>query len=240
MRDRQIVAFLEICGESPLDEELESTVTALLRLYCNLLKFLDYGEYDELTGLLNRKTFHVYFRNVLQGNGQRPDVNDELDHARRPDGMEGNRSAWLAVIDIDFFKRINDKFGHLYGDEVLVLVARLMRDCFRDTDYLFRCGGEEFVVILGHMEEEFAIRALERFRAATEAYSFPQVGLVTVSIGYTSVKDGDNGFAAFGRADDALYIAKRQGRNRICCYESLIAQEVLEMRPLRLNGVELF
>jgi GGDEF domain-containing protein len=90
------------------------------------------------------------------------------------------------------------------------------------------------------MEEEFAIRALERFRAATEAFSFPQVGLVTVSIGYTSVKDGDNAFAAFGRADEALYIAKHQGRNQLRSYESLIVQEVLEVRPLTLNGVEFF
>jgi len=138
---------------------------------------------------------------------------------RRPASPDQPR--WLAVLDVDFFKRVNDRFGHPCGDEVLVLLARLMRASFRESDRLFRCGGEEFVAILEPTEAQYVGGILERFRAAVEAYAFPLVGRVTVSIGYTRVAPRDNGLTAFGRADEALYAAKRQGRNQVVCYEDL-------------------
>jgi diguanylate cyclase (GGDEF)-like protein len=72
---------------------------------------------------------------------------------------------------VDHFKRVNDQFGHLYGDEVLLLLARIMRESFRHQDKLFRFGGEEFVVVIGRLENEVEA-ALERFRAATASYAF--------------------------------------------------------------------
>ena len=81
---------------------------------------------------------------------------------------------WLGVVDIDHFKRVNDGFGHLIGDEVLVLVARIMRQSFRHYDRLYRFGGEEFVVLLRGGDEEDAKAAFERFRTNVESYLFPR------------------------------------------------------------------
>ena len=124
-------------------------------------------------------------------------------------------------MDIDFFKRINDRFGHAGGDEVLVAMAQLMRGSFRQADRLFRCGGEEFVIILEPTQMQYVGGVLERFRAIVENHAFPHIGAVTVSVGYTCVGPGDTGAAAFRRADEALYAAKRQGRNKVICYEEL-------------------
>jgi diguanylate cyclase (GGDEF)-like protein len=123
---------------------------------------------------------------------------------------------------------------------VLILLARLMHSSFREKDRLFRCGGEEFVVILAPTEMEFAEAVLERFREAVEAFEFPQVGRVTVSIGVTQVLPGDNPLTAFGRADEALYVAKEQGRNRVLSYESLIAGGVLHDRTSEAADIEMF
>ena len=89
-------------------------------------------------------------------------------------------SYWLAVIDIDHFKRVNDLSGHLIGDEVLLLLARQMRVNFRFHDQLYRFGGEEFVVLMRCTNHADALAALERFRHQIEIHAFPQVGPITV------------------------------------------------------------
>jgi diguanylate cyclase (GGDEF)-like protein len=237
---RGVVGFLEIYHPAPMAEEQRRLLSGLLSIYRNHLKILDYSEYDELTGLLNRKTFDGSLAHFVQEDARRPGYAAPFKQssARRPPGPD--QHAWLAVLDIDFFKRVNDRFGHLYGDEVLILLARLMRASFREADRLFRCGGEEFVVILAPTEAAFAESVLERFREAVEAFDFPQVGRVTVSIGYTLVTPGDNGLTAFGRADEALYVAKRQGRNQVLSYESLITEGVLHNKTLVGADVEMF
>lgn len=126
---------------------------------------------------------------------------------------------WLGVIDIDHFKRVNDGFGHLIGDEVLLLVARIMRSSFRHDDRLYRFGGEEFVVLLRAQSEDAALSVFERFRCNVQAYQFPQVGTITISLGCTRVRDNDTPAAAFERADKVVYMAKDQGRNQVRCYE---------------------
>lgn len=118
---------------------------------------------------------------------------------------------------------MNDRFGHLFGDEVLLLVARIMRSVFRPHDVLFRFGGEEFVVLLAATNATVAQVAVERLRATVEAYAFPQVGQVTISAGFTCVSPDDSPIGAFERGDEALYLAKQQGRNRALCWEELVA-----------------
>ena len=134
---------------------------------------------------------------------------------------------WLGVIDIDHFKSVNDRFGHLIGDEVLLLLSRVMRASFRFHDRLYRFGGEEFVVLLRCANEVDAMAALERFRRAVRDYPFPQVQRITVSIGFTDVRPGDTPNAAVERADRAVYHAKNHGRDQTHCQATLVAQGLL-------------
>lgn len=231
--DREAICLLEIWRPEPLREDQERLVFGLLRIYRNHLGVLDYGDSDELTGLLNRRTFDESFRRLALPEARKP-------HPWERRAERSDPHAYLGVADVDFFKRVNDRFGHPYGDEVLILMARLMRESFRETDRLFRFGGEEFLVILPDSSPEAAAQALERFRATVESFEFPQVGRVTVSIGYTAVLPNDTGSNAFGRADEALYVAKQQGRNQVRAYERLIADGVLRPKAAANEGIELF
>ena len=218
---RGVVGFLDVCRAAPLDEGQRRLVAGLIRIYQNHLETLDYSESDALTGLLNRKTFDASFGHLtrIEAPVRAGAAPFERIERRRP--VNPDEPRWLAVTDIDFFKRINDRFGHAGGDDVLVAVAQLMRGSFRQADRLFRCGGEEFVIILEPTQTQYAGGVLERFRAIVETHNFPHIGAVTVSIGYTRVGAGDTAAAAFRRADEALYAAKRQGRNQVICYEEL-------------------
>ncbi|MEW6165838.1 MAG: GGDEF domain-containing protein [Pseudomonadota bacterium] len=211
---------------------------ALLR---NCLALLDYCETDTLTRLLNRKTFDEYLINILASIPNQDDAASgarHLPHRRHP-GPEA-RDHWLGVMDIDHFKSINDRFGHLIGDEVLILLANLMRECFRVQDKLFRFGGEEFIALLRPAEFAHARGTFERFRACVESHVFPQVGHVTVSIGFTRIKLGDTPSAILDSADEALYWAKEHGRNQCHAYETLIAAGKLQRHALPAADVEIF
>lgn len=207
------LGFIEIEAEREIDGERLAGLSGMLRIYRSHLAALDYADTDELTGLANRRTFDDQLRRFAAAEAGRIGA--------RRDNDDAPASAHIGVADIDFFKRINDTFGHPYGDEVLVLFCALMRKTFRDTDRLFRFGGEEFVVLMPHCDLGDALLAFERFRAEVEAYAFPQVGRVTVSIGVASLQAQDTGSSAFGRADQALYAAKREGRNRVVRYEAV-------------------
>ena len=146
------------------------------------------------------------------------------------------------MLDLDHFKRVNDDFGHLYGDEILVHFANLMRTTFRSADQLYRFGGEEFVVIFGVEPRERGGEAtLERFRRAVEAHRFPGVGKVTVSIGFARVADAlTPAPILIDRADEALYYAKEHGRNRVCGWEALVAAGEVKPKPPPKADVTLF
>ena len=203
-------------------------VHGVLRILRNHLSALDYGERDTLTGLLNRRTFETTFakrRNAIAA-------------ARPADGAA--KCNWLGVIDIDRFKTINDSFGHLFGDEVLLLVARLLFETFRSTELIYRFGGEEFVVVVDGTSQEGAAIAFERFRTAVASHRFPQVGQVTVSIGYTRVLPEDIPASTVERADSALYYAKEHGRNASLCYDTLVQEGKLTAKASGSTELELF
>ena len=141
---------------------------------------------------------------------------------------EDGKEQWLAVVDIDHFKRVNDQFGHLYGDEVLILVANLLQSSFRSQDRIFRFGGEEFVILLRSATQEQAHKVVERFRSNVEKHYFPQVGQITVSVGYTNIKPQQSPVVILGHADQALYYAKAHGRNQACYYDELLARGELQ------------
>jgi diguanylate cyclase (GGDEF)-like protein len=213
-------------------------VGSILRIYRNFQGLLDYSERDTLTGLLNRKTFDESFLKATSA----PPMSAAMAQATSPDGRRHVASShrhWIGVIDIDHFKSVNDNYGHLIGDEVLLLLSRLMRSSFRFHDRLYRFGGEEFVVLMRCATDEDARMALERMRTNTNTYPFPQVGSISISIGFTEVKPGDTPSAAFERADKAVYYAKAHGRNQVQSHAELVARGLLDDAS-KIGDVELF
>jgi len=123
----------------------------------------------------------------------------------------------IAAWDIDFFKKINDSYGHRAGDRVLLTVARCLASRIRATDFLARYGGEEFVTILPGIQLVDAMKLIESMRSAVSELRFhfaDNVVSVTISCGVTPFQKGDTAGNAFERADKALYEAKKRGRNQ--------------------------
>ncbi|MEI7456506.1 MAG: GGDEF domain-containing protein [Nitrosomonadales bacterium] len=219
---QNISALLVMTLDVKFDSHLV-LLRSILAIYSNYLNLLDESETDTLTGLLNRRTFDNNLEKMLTECTTVDTTKIEINsHSREQPSTE--LPHWLAVMDIDHFKRINDEFGHLYGDEVLLLLSRCMQRNFRQTDKLFRFGGEEFVVVLDRTSQPNSLKVLERFRNAIENYNFPQVGRVTISIGYVCLNGIDDPSTLVGRADQALYYAKEHGRNQVCFYEGLLAE----------------
>jgi diguanylate cyclase (GGDEF)-like protein len=214
----RVNGVLEVESHSPLTQPTQELITSILKIYRNVQGLLDYGEKDSLTELLNRKTFDGAFIAATLHETK------NLELAQPDRRLTHAGGYWLAVLDIDHFKRVNDSFGHLIGDEVLVLLARLMRSSFRYNDQLYRFGGEEFVVLMRCANAIDAHAALERFRQRVEDHDFPQVGTITVSIGHAPLLPDDTPGAGFDRADKAVYYAKGHGRNQVCSYPELVAK----------------
>ncbi|MED5618193.1 tetratricopeptide repeat-containing diguanylate cyclase [Ideonella sp. BN130291] len=125
----------------------------------------------------------------------------------------------VAVMDVDWFKGVNDQYGHAVGDEVLRTVAQILQERLRTRDLAARLGGEEFLVVLVDSLPAAALEVCERLRAAVQQHPWDELapGLqVTVSIGLADVGEADDATQAMQRADDALYRAKNEGRNRVC------------------------
>lgn len=227
----------EVLSMAPLDSADIKAATRLLSLYGNILDMLDYSECDALTGLWNRKPFDDLFYKTL-----RPTEPLE-EGAPSPDGVEHRCATpskfWLAMVDIDHFKQVNDTYGHLIGDEVLILVARLLKTAFRVYDRVYRFGGEEFVVVLRSGDHDAAVAALERFRQTMASHEFPQAGTITASVGLTEILAGDSPAAACERADQAVYYAKHHGRNQVCSEPDLVRRGLLKV-DLKIGDVELF
>jgi len=226
---------LEIESKTLLDEDAQRLVRSVLRIYRNFQALLDYSERDTLTGLLNRKTFDESFLKVALGPGAPAPAEPDPRRLRGPP-----HQVYLGVIDIDHFKLVNDRFGHLIGDEVLLLLSRLMRSTFRFSDRLYRFGGEEFVVMMRCANGDDALRAFERLRANTQRYLFPQVGNITVSVGFTQVQPTDTPNAAFQRADTAVYYAKEHGRNQVRSHAILIEEGAIQSDHSKTGDIELF
>lgn len=234
-------AFLQVLRPAgPTAEECD-IMRGFATLLKNELALLDYSETDTLTRLLNRKTFDEYLISILANIPSQDDTDfGSLHLPHRRQGSPEARHHWLGVMDIDHFKSINDRFGHLIGDEVLILMANLMRESFRVQDKLFRFGGEEFVALLRPAEYAHARRTFERFRMRVESFEFPQVGKVTISIGFTRIKLGDTHSLVLDSADEALYWAKENGRNQSHAYEVLVAEGKLQGPSVPISEVELF
>jgi diguanylate cyclase (GGDEF)-like protein len=158
---------------------------------------------DGLTGLFNHRQFRCMFREEMLRTGQQ------------------QKALSLIMLDIDDFKKFNDRYGHPNGDKVLIEVARILRDSLRGYDLTFRYGGEEFIAILPECGHEQAAVAAERIRAAVETESRRFLASicdhgVTVSVGVaTAPRDGADEDALLLAVDKLLYQAKSCGKNRV-------------------------
>ncbi len=172
---------------------------------------------DPLTGLLNRRAFETR-------------IHEEVARSAR----QGAPLSLLA-LDIDHFKRVNDRFGHPIGDAALVSIAETVREASREADVVARVGGEEFSVLLVDADLEAARLVAERIRAAVEAETDKDYGRLTVSVGVAAVQPAvENPVVVVQRdADRVLYAAKESGRNRVVCADALAARPE-DLRPREL------
>lgn len=160
----------------------------------------DLARHDCLTGLLNRRALDEMLVDALAR------------HERVDEGVA------VVVIDVDFFRRVNDTYGHFAGDEVLRLVSGRLAAAIREIDRAFRFGGEEFAVLLFNADRESAEAAAERIRLAVAAQPITVNDIdiaVTISAGIATTDDSANAEGLLNAADAALYCAKSTGRNRV-------------------------
>lgn len=161
------------------------------------------ANFDPLTKLLNRRTFENYFNK----------------HVKK---FEEDKTKFsLIIIDIDDFKKVNDTYGHDAGDEVLKNISDLLRDNFRNSEEIFRWGGEELVVLIPQ-NENISAKVADRFRnvISNNVIVFNDIDIkVTVTIGVSGFKKNDSINDLFERADAALYEGKNSGKNKVVIYK---------------------
>lgn len=154
------------------------------------------SQFDRNTGLVNRAVLDASLAH-------------EIHRRARSKG-----DLCVAMIDIDNFKKINDRFGHLRGDKVLAELGGLFRSLSRASDVLGRWGGEEFLLILPDTAQDSAMIACDRIRSSVQAHAFSVLKPVTISIGIAQAVEGETAEDLIRRADAAMYRAKEEGRNR--------------------------
>lgn len=183
----------------PLESVAGICATAIQNAhYVERVKQLAY--LDGLTGIFNRRYFELR-------------IVEEIERARRFNG-----SMSVIMIDIDHFKKLNDEFGHLLGDEVLRQVSSVFNQHLRKTDVVCRYGGEEFAIVLSQTDPNYSLSIAEKLRKSVEEWSFPGVPrAVTISAGAaTYPAHGTTRDELVKAADAALYVAKQAGRNYVC------------------------
>jgi diguanylate cyclase (GGDEF)-like protein len=157
---------------------------------------------DGLTGLMNRRRFNEL-------------LDESLDRA-----MRQNQIFSIILFDIDHFKKLNDEFGHNAGDEILVKFANVLKDAARRYERPARYGGEEFAIVLDNCDAHGARLAAERFRTAVNGEDWPYRD-ITVSVGCSTFSGVESARGMIEFADEALYFAKSQGRNRVAHHRDI-------------------
>jgi len=150
---------------------------------------------DQLTGVYNRNKFEEVFKY-------------ELKRSKRY-----TQPLSIAILDIDDFKKVNDTFGHLVGDEVLTAISKKIQKNIRETDLFARWGGEEFVILFNNTDLQSAIKTTEKFKDILQDIKHKTAKTVTASFGVTQLKADDSIKSMLKRADEALYMAKGSGKN---------------------------
>ena len=181
-------------------EHAQATESEIMKLHLELDRVSAQARHDPLTGALNRK-------------GLDEALNREVSNVRRK-----GSALCMALLDIDNFKRINDHLGHTTGDQALAHLAQVARESMRPQDTLARYGGEEFVILLPDTPLDKGIEAMTRLqRELTKRFFLAGVEkiLITFSAGVAQLSSDEDGAAAIKRADQAMYMAKRAGKNRV-------------------------
>ena len=175
---------------------LLNTLIVVCVTYVYIRRRLEHhAAYDALTSVWNRRSYET-------------EIETEVYRSRRY-----KRNMSLIVFDIDHFKSINDKYGHKTGDAVLATAANVAKQHIRQSDSLFRIGGDEFAVVVPEANTAQAYEVMEKIRQAIEQHSFAPVERVTISAGVSELGDDMNPADLFNQADNALYQAKQNGRN---------------------------
>lgn len=173
-------------------------IGSFIALNRNRMKLQHMAETDKLTGVYNRHHFVARSEKELLRS------------------LRYHRNFCILLLDIDHFKKVNDNFGHQTGDFVLKELTRLIAHSLRATDIIARWGGEEFIALLPETDIDQGAKAAERIRIAVEAFHFKPAGNITISLGISHFLESDQNIdEIIKRADDALYEAKRAGRNRV-------------------------
>jgi diguanylate cyclase (GGDEF)-like protein len=167
---------------------------AIDKLYIERFHLKEASEKDALTKVFNRGAGERILQNLIE----------------QPD-----RKIGIIVCDIDHFKLVNDRYGHLMGDRVLQLFARCCQAHLRKTDILIRWGGEEFLIVVTGDDEQELEQLAERLRWVVADQQIPEVGKITASFGVALLQPQENLVQLFDRADQALYQAKKSGRNQV-------------------------
>ncbi|BBN81979.1 GGDEF domain-containing protein [Pseudoalteromonas sp. A25] len=218
---------------------LGSAEQVLLNAFCciyeNYLTILHENERDKLTGLLNRQTFDKKLKQLIE---KQVVKHHKTTKSKKDRQNQKETVSWLAMLDIDHFKQVNDNYGHVCGDEVLLILAQVMHSYFRPTDLLFRFGGEEFVLVFEPATVEEIEALLNQFMEQVRNTKFPFVKKLTVSIGVAKVGPYDFPIHVLENADKALYFAKENGRDKLCFYEQMVKADKPQTEDD--SGIDLF
>lgn len=203
-----LCAVRDVTERKATMEELRRRTAELEGLHVQLKEL---ASHDSLTSLLNRRAYQEQTEWIIRN------------------AVRQRQCVSLLMIDLDFFKRVNDQFGHAEGDRVLFLIANILNDTCRQNDVSARYGGEEFAVTLPDTDEAGSVVVAENFRTAVEAIKDPRYP-VTASVGIATFVP-DPGLPPadtrslydelINRADQALYAAKNNGRNQVCHFNEI-------------------
>ena len=235
--DTQTIGCLVVDSNDGLTDQI-SLIEGFSQIYQNYMIIFNESERDKLTGLFNRRTFENKLSKLFKSQKNK---NKLYETCNLPDRrkFDSEASAWLVITDIDNFKLVNDTYGHVFGDEVILTISQIMKSCFRHSDLLFRVGGEEFVIILEPVRQDVAEKLIDKFRRTISEHKFSLINAVTISAGYTGISEKDYPPAVLENADKALYFAKDHGRNCSYNYEKLVEEG--KITPARKSGsIDLF
>ena len=192
-----LIMFLIISYYSTQERELTSELRELNT------QLQEEATIDVLTGAYNRRAFRTILNRSMQS-------------------FLGKQQRFvLALIDIDYFKQVNDNYGHQKGDEVLQTIGQHLKNSIRESDTLIRYGGEEFVICFEDMSLAKASKVMNNIRQSVADLDLLNDNCVTISVGLSEVHTGDTSTSVLSRADKALYAAKAAGRNRVMLEEDI-------------------